>query len=288
MTTQLLALLAITVLLVLVDRYTPLLKPVRTVVGTLIAPIYWISDTPSQVGDWFGENWVSRDELQEENAALKAELLIYKRKLQRMATLAAENVRMRELLGSAERVERDVLVGELIGVSPDPYTHKVIVNKGTKDGAALGQSVLDAEGLVGQVVAVTAVTSEVLLITDKTHAIPVQVNRNGVRAIVEGSGELLRLRLRHLSPTTDIRPGDLLVSSGLGGRFPVGYPVAEVSSVVIDPGQAFAEVEAIPKAHLNRSRHLLLVLEPELQERPGLKAQSDSKTETSNPKSGEG
>lgn len=248
-------------LLVLVDRYTPILKPVRSAAGTLMAPLYWISDTPARIGDWFGENWIARQDLQAENAALKAELLIYKRKLQRMASLAAENVRMRELLGSAERVDQDVLVGELIGVSPDPYTHKVIVNKGSRDGAAVGQPVLDAEGLVGQVVAVNAVHSEVLLITDKTHAIPVQVNRNGVRAIVEGSGGLHKLRLRHLSPTTDIRPGDLLVSSGLGGRFPVGYPVAEVSSVVIDPGQAFAEVEAIPKAHLNRSRHLLLVVE---------------------------
>jgi len=199
---------------------------------------------------------------------MKAELLIHKRKLQQMASLAAENVRLRQLLNSAEMVKDRVLVAELIGISPDPLTHRVIVNKGLQHGVYLGQPLLDAAGLMGQVVEVSDYTSQVLLITDATHALPVQVNRNGVRAVAEGIGDLYQLKLRHLANTVDVREGDLLVSSGLGQRFPVGYPVAKVVSVVHDPGQPFARVVARPEAQLNRSRHVLLVFSGEHSEAP--------------------
>jgi rod shape-determining protein MreC len=154
-----------------------------------------------------------------------------------------------------------VLVAELIGVSPNPLSHTVVINRGANEGVFEGQPLLDAFGLMGQVIEVSEHSSRVLLISDATHALPVQVNRNGVRAIAEGTGDLNRLRLRHVSNTTDIREGDLLVSSGLGKRFPVGYPVAEVESVVRDPGQAFATVIARPMARLDRSRHVLLVFD---------------------------
>jgi len=154
-----------------------------------------------------------------------------------------------------------VLIAELIGVSPDPNVHKVIVDKGEDDGVYIGQALVDAKGLMGQVVSVGYFSSEVLLITDTTHALPVQINRNGVRLIVEGVGSLYELAVRHVSNTVDIQEGDLLVSSGLGQRFPVGYPVAEVVEVSFDPGKAFARVVAKPMAELNRSRHVLLVFD---------------------------
>ena len=144
-------------------------------------------------------------------------------------------------------------------MDPNPFTHRIIINKGERDGVVLGQPVLDARGLMGQVVELMPYTSRVLLLTDTTHSIPVQVNRNGLRAIASGTGNPERLELRHVADTADITDGDLLVSSGLGQRFPAGYPVATVKEVIHDSGQPFAIVRAVPTAALNRSRYLLLV-----------------------------
>ncbi len=250
---------AVALVLILLSVYTNLLDPARAYLSNISSPFYVAVDVPRKVTDWVLDTMRSRQQLQSENAEMKAELLIHKRKLQQMAALAAENVRLRQLLNSAGTVRDRVLVAELIGVSPDPMTHRVIVNKGRRDGVYEGQPLLDAHGLMGQVVEAGEFTSQVLLITDATHALPVQVNRNGVRAVAEGVGDLYSLKLRHLANTVDVREGDLLVSSGLGQRFPVGYPVAKVVSVVHDPGQPFARVEAEPEAQLNRSRHVLLV-----------------------------
>lgn len=250
---------ALALILILLSAYTDVLDPLRARLATFTSPLYWLVDAPARVVNWGQDTARSREQLVEESAAMKAELLIHKRKLQQMATLAAENVRLRQLLNSAEMVKDRVLVAELIGISPDPLMHRVIVNKGRAHGVYLGQPLLDAHGLMGQVVEVSEYTSQVLLITDATHALPVQINRNGVRAVAEGTGDLYQLKLRHLANTVDIRKGDLLVSSGLGQRFPVGYPVAEVVSVTHDPGKPFARVEARPQAQLNRSRHVLLV-----------------------------
>lgn len=245
--------------LILINLYTDWLAPVRAQLGSVSTPFYWVTDLPQRLFDWTEETFTQPQQLREENEALKSELLILQRKLQQMAALAAENVRLRRLLGSSDMLQDKVLVAELMGVSPNPLRHAMVINKGEQDGVYLGQPVLDAFGLMGQVVEVNATSSRVLLITDSNHALPVQVNRNGVRAVAEGTGQIDRLRLRHVSNTTDIREGDLLVSSGLGDRFPVGYPVAEVKQVVRDPGQAFSQVIAEPMARLNRSRHLLLV-----------------------------
>lgn len=256
-------LLAAMLALLLINRYTPWLDPVRAQVGQLAVPFYWLTNVPARLGEWLEGSTSSRAELEQQNAALKSEMLVLKRKLQQMASLAAENVRLRQLLNSADLLEDRVLVAELIGVSPDPQSHVVVVNKGSRDGVYVGQPLLDAQGLMGQVIDLTPISSRVMLLTDPTHALPVQVNRNGVRAIAEGVGDLYTLKLRHVSSTVDIRVGDLLVSSGLGQRFPVGYPVAEVISVSMSPGKPFADVLARPKAQLNRSRHVLLVFDNE-------------------------
>jgi rod shape-determining protein MreC len=247
--------------LVVVGLYTDRLEPLREKLAQVVAPFYQITDVPTRVNDWRKGTFVSQADLKLENDALRTELLIHQRKLQQMASLAAENVRLRQLLNASQMLQDTVLIAELIGVSPNPLSHKVIINRGTKDGAFKGQPVLDAFGLMGQVIEVGETSSTVLLISDSTHAIPVQVNRNGVRAIAEGSGDLNSLNLRHVSANTDIRAGDLLVSSGMGERFPIGYPVAEVLQVVRDPGKAFLTVTAKPMARLDRSRHLLLVFE---------------------------
>ena len=185
--------------------------------------------------------------------------MILQGKVQKLVSLEAENVRLRELLNSSALVGDSVLVAELINVSPSPLHHQIVVNKGKSDGLYVGQPVIDSLGLMGQIIEVGPLSSRALLITDASHALPVQINRNGVRSIAEGVGLFHEMQLRHVAATTDIRVGDLLVSSGLGQRFPVGYPVAVVTEVTIDPGLSFATVKAAPKAALNRSRYVLLV-----------------------------
>lgn len=247
--------------LIFISIYTNWLAPVRQQLSVLAVPFYQLTDIPHRLDVWRQNTFTSRSELALENETLRTELLIHQRKLQQMAALAAENVRLRQLMNATDILQDSVLVAELIGVSPNPLSHTVVINRGASEGVYDGQPVLDAFGLMGQITEVSEHSSRALLISDATHALPVQVNRNGVRAIAEGTGDLNRLRLRHVSNTTDIREGDLLVSSGLGKRFPVGYPVAEVESVERDPGQAFATVIARPMARLDRSRHVLLVFD---------------------------
>ncbi len=229
----------------------------------ITSQFYWVSDLPSKAEQWADNRLVSRSRLLQENNALRSENLVLSQKILKNAALEAENFRLRQLLNASEAVEDRVLIAELIGVAPDPQLHKVIINRGEVHGVYAGQAVLDAFGLMGQVVEVGERYCVVLLVTDSTHALPVKVNRNGVRLVAEGVGNLYELKLRHVANTLDIGVGDLLVSSGLGGRFPAGYPVAEVTEVTIDQGRAFAEVKARPMAKLNRSRHVLLVFERE-------------------------
>ena len=227
------------------------------------APLYWFSDLPSKAEKWAGNRVKSRARLVQENNSLRSENLILTQKLQKNAALEAENFRLRQLLSATELIADRVLIAELIGVAPDPQVHKVILNRGRVHGVYQGQAVIDAFGLMGQVVEVGERYCVVLLITDSTHALPVQLNRNGLRLVAEGVGDLYRLQLRHVANTLDLKVGDLLVSSGLGQRFPSGYPVAEIIDVRIDPGRPFARVDARPLAKMNRSRHVLLVFEQE-------------------------
>ncbi|WP_408034023.1 rod shape-determining protein MreC [Teredinibacter purpureus] len=241
--------------------YTDWFESIENHATDFSAPLYWVSDLPARASDWADNRVMSRGRLQQENDALRTELLVHKRKLQQMASLSAENTRLRQLLNSADMLEDRVIIAELIGVAPDPTIHKVIINKGRNDGVYVGQAMVDASGLMGQVVSVGMGSSHVLLITDTTHALPVQINRNGVRLVAEGIGSLYQLAIRHVSNTVDIQAGDLLVSSGLGQRFPIGYPVAEVVEVRFDPGKPFAQVIARPMAEMNKSRHVLLVFD---------------------------
>jgi len=235
------------------------MQSTRSLMELLVAPVYWVADIPTRLADWKDATLVSRAALMEQNERLQRENLVLQGRSHQMASLQAENVRLRALLNSSAMLRDDVLVAELIGVSPDPVRHQVVLNKGAEDGVVVGQPLIDADGLLGQIVEVSPLNSRALLITDATNAIPVQVNRNGVRAIAEGSGRLSSMEIHHVSATTDIREGDLLVTSGLGGRFPVGYPVAVVDTIERDPGEPFARITATPSAALDRSRHVLLV-----------------------------
>lgn len=237
------------------------LAPVRSVIATGLGPVYWLGNAPYRFSDWFSGLFVSRDDLQQENEELKTRLLILERRALKYAALASENNELRRLLNSSEVLDDRVIVGEVVAVSPDPFSHEVVINKGSNDGVTTGQAVLDAEGLLGQVIQTSQFTSRVLLVSDSSHAVPVEVVRNGLRSILLGNGETDELELVHVPDTADIREGDMLVSSGLGGRFPRGYPVAEVSSITKEPGEPFVDIVAVPKARLNQSRLVLVVFQ---------------------------
>ncbi|WP_373089902.1 rod shape-determining protein MreC [Zhongshania sp.] len=245
--------------LILVGQRLDFMAPVRTQLSLVAAPFYWVVDVPSKMLSEFSDMLSTRRELMDDNERLRAESLILNAKLQKYIELRAENVRLRELMNSAERLNDTVVVAEVVAVASDPNRHQLVVDKGSRDGAFVGQPVIDATGLLGQIIEVGLLQSRVLLITDSAHALPVRVSRNGLRAIAEGTGLIDELTLTHVAATTDIQVGDFLVSSGLGGRFPGGYPVGEVTDVSIDPGQSFAEVRARPMAQLDRSRNVLLV-----------------------------
>ncbi len=246
-----------------VDARVDALKPLRSQLGMLLTPLYYVAELPVRAWDTVYLQLTSRADLIAENERLRAEALLAKRKLQKLAALTEQNVRLRELLNSSELLDERVLVAELIGVDPNAFSQRILIDRGERDGVFLGQPVLDATGLMGQVVEVMPFTSRVLLITDVSHSLPVQVNRNGLRAIASGTGSSEWLELRHVGDTADIRVDDIVVSSGLGQRFPAGYPVGRVTHVNTDSSQPFAEVRVQPTAQLNRSRYLLLVFSPE-------------------------
>ncbi|SEF43862.1 rod shape-determining protein MreC [Halopseudomonas aestusnigri] len=253
----------LSIALMVVDARFDALKPLRAQLGLLVAPLYSAAEMPVRAWQTVTELTTSRAQLIAENERLRAEALLTQRKLQKLATLTEQNVRLRELLNSSSLVDERVLVSELIGVDPNPFTQRILIDKGEVDGVFLGQPVLDATGLMGQVVEVLPHSARVLLITDASHSLPVQINRNGLRALAAGTGRNEWLELRFVGDTADVREGDIVVSSGLGQRFPAGYPVGRVHSVIRHPAQSFAEVRVTPSAQLNRSRYLLLVFSPE-------------------------
>ncbi|MFN3580237.1 MAG: rod shape-determining protein MreC [Pseudomonas sp.] len=260
---RVLVLSVLSIALMVVDARFSTLQPLRSHLSLVLAPIYYVADVPVRLWDTTYHQVSSRADLLAENERLRAEALLTQRKLQKLATLTEQNVRLRELLNSSSLVDERVLVAELVGVDPNPYTQRILINKGERDGVFLGQPVLDATGLMGQVVEVMPYNARVLLITDASHSLPVQVNRNGLRAIASGTGNNEWLELRFVGDTADIRVDDILVSSGLGQRFPAGYPVGRVLSVEQDPAQPFADVRVLPTAQLNRSRYMLLVFSAE-------------------------
>jgi rod shape-determining protein MreC len=259
----LLLVVVLSLALMIVDLKFKYLDYVRHYLGTVLVPIYWIANAPYELKEEVSLTLTSRQELEDRLAQQQARILVLESKAERLASRTAELNRLRELLNASRVLDDGVVVAELIGASADPDNHFIWINKGSRAGVHIGQAVLDSQGLMGQVVELTVLSSRVMLISDPRHAVPVEVQRNEMRAIAYGTGSLASLELGNVPATADIKEGDLLVSSGLGGRFPRGYPVARVISVTYSPGDAFARVQAVPRANLNRSRLLLLVFKAE-------------------------
>ncbi|MDF1821666.1 MAG: rod shape-determining protein MreC [Alcanivoracaceae bacterium] len=256
---RLLVAVALCTALMWLDHRTDWLGQPRWLVSFTTAPAHYIANIPPSLGGWVTDQAQTVGDLQSDNDRLRRQLLILQQKTQRLAVLEAENVRLRELLNSSARVSGRVTVAEIVAIEPDPNRHELLLNRGTLENVQAGQAVLDARGLIGQVIETGPMTSRVLLITDATHALSVQVNRNGVRSILAGTGHPDRLQLLYMPDTADVKEGDLLVSTGLGGRYPAGYPVAEVTEIRPEPGQAFLTVQARPVANIDRASHVLLV-----------------------------
>lgn len=255
-------LVLLSVVLMTLDRQAGHLDRVREGLAVLVYPVRAAVDVPHAAWQWFATSLDSRADLLAENAELKRELLEMRAGQQRLAALQAENDRLRKLLDSSQRVEQNVQVAALLRADLDPFRHRVTINRGSNAGVTAGMALLDAQGVIGQVTLATLGSSEAILITDPGHAIPVEINRNGVRTVALGTGALDRLELPFLPNSADIEEGDLLVTSGLGGRFPRGYPVAVVESIERDPGQAFANIVARPTASLDRIHEVLIVESP--------------------------
>ena len=247
------------VALMMLDQREQHLVRVRQALSVVVYPVRVAVDLPFRTWASLGDTFAARDALIEDNRQMRRERLEAEFRLQRLAALEMENARLRELLDSTARVGSRALVAEILSVDLDPYRQRFDLNRGLVDGVYVGQALIDAQGVVGQVVRVGPFSSEAVLITDADHAVPVSLNRNGLRTIAVGTGDSGRLRLPYLTNNADIVVGDLLISSGLGGVFPAGYPVGKVLDVRLRPDQAFAEIVAAPASALGRDREVLLV-----------------------------
>lgn len=252
------ALLASSALLTL-DQKTRHLEALRSTLSLLTDPIKYLVDMPPTLLRQTAGAFVSYTTLKKENERLHDEQLMQQTRLLKLDALEKENIRLRALLENSFKLGEQVIIAELLSIKMAPYEHIVSVNKGTRFGVHPQQPVMDANGVVGQVIRSFPMSSDVMLITDPNHAVPVQVNRNGLLTIAIGSGKSNRLNLPFLPNDADIKPGDLLITSGLGGVFPQGYPVAVVDKFTSESDKPFATVTATPKAFLDRSRELMIV-----------------------------
>jgi rod shape-determining protein MreC len=248
--------------LIILDKRYNQLDRIRELLSVVAYPIEVAVASPFEGWSWFRESVTTRGTLREQNTQLTAELRAARLRLQRLDALQAENARLRQLRDNTVGVGPRFVVGDIVDVDLDAFRQRVLVDKGARNGLYAGQPVLDEKGVFGQVTRVGALTSEVIMLSDAAHAIPVQVNRNGLRTIAVGTGGPTQLKLPYLATSADIRQGDLLVTSGLGGHFPAGYPVGVVADVRRDPAQSLADVSVTPSANLERSRVLMFVWTP--------------------------
>ena len=255
-----LTLAIVSVILMSLDHRTEYGNTARSGLSLIVYPLRYIVNIPSDVFGWGQTTFISRSSLQEQNATLLTQNKILKAQLHKSIFTEAENIRLRNLLKSSKRVGERILIAELLSVNLDPFRQQVVINKGLSERDIFaGQPILDADGIMGQIIHVNPVTSTAMLITDPGHALPVQSLRNGIRAIAVGNGANGLLELINLPNNTDIKIGDKLVTSGMGCVFPAGYPAAEVIKVNVNPSLPFAQVLARPAAKLDRSSEVLLV-----------------------------
>ena len=256
---RLLFVLLLSAALIFFDHKMGSFETVRGYLQSIVSPMQYIANTPKQMMMWTTENLVTRRALLEENKTLKINELRYQEQLMQLDIVSQENDRLRSLLASPLRSDMKKMVAEIISVDSDPYTHQIVINRGANDGVYEGQPVVDDEGIVGQVLLVGTTTSRVILVTDITHAVPVRISRNGIRMTATGSGRIDRIGHSFVQHSADIKSGDILVTSGLGGKYPEGYPVSTVTLVKKDESRPFAQVLSSPIAKLDRLRYLLLL-----------------------------
>jgi rod shape-determining protein MreC len=247
------------IVLMTVDHRWNHLEVVRNTLTYLLYPLQYTIDLPIRLYYWTDETLSTHNTLLEENRNLKDLHLQSRVQLQKLDILERENIRLRDLLSAMPKLGEEVLIAEIINVDVDPYRQLMVINKGSNDNVYMGQAIIDAQGIMGQITHVNALSSMAMLITDASHALPVQVDRTGLRAVVFGTGKIDFLDLRHIPHNADIRKGDKLITSGLGGRFPANYPVAIITNIDRPAGESFAVVRAEPLALLDQSREVLLV-----------------------------
>lgn len=256
---RLLVWLALAAALMAIDLRTGLLRQVRVAANALVGPIQTVATAPLHAARAMREATAQRAGLVAENADLREQLLFAQARLDRLAIVQEQNNRLRALLDARQKLGLRAQLAELIDVDLDPYRHRILINQGERHGVFVGQAVIDANGLVGQVLDVEDARATVILLSDPSHAVPVRVQRTGLRVIAYGSGDPGRIELPHVPFSADIKVGDLLVTSGIGGRFPPGLPVATVYEVQTDNSATFAVAEARPLAGIAGATELLLV-----------------------------
>ncbi|MGM0480800.1 MAG: rod shape-determining protein MreC [Pseudomonadota bacterium] len=268
--------LACSFLLIFADTQAQVMQPVRLFLNTLVTPVQYLAILPEQILDGLSESVKSQEQLADENRRLRKQLLKQQGQLQQFQFLANENKRLRQLLGSDQRVPNRRMVAEVVAVASEPFSQQLVINKGTLSGVYEGQAVLDSRGIVGQVQDVGSNTARVLLISDQSHAIPLRSERNDIRVLAQGTGEIGRLQLMFVPHSSELAEQDLLVSSGLGGVFPEGYPVAVISSINRDESLPFAQVQADPISQLDRVRNVLLLWKNDDPQQPIYEEQPDA------------
>lgn len=281
-TFRMVVLVAASIALMTVDHRWHSLEFVRSALSSVIYPLQYTIDLPIRVFYWVDESISSQQVLLEKNREFEARHLENRVQLQKLDIIEKENGRLRKLLSATPKTTERLLISEIINVDLDPYKQLILLNKGSSNDVYQGQPIIDALGIMGQVIHVGAMSSTAMLITDASHAIPVQINRTGLRAIAYGSGKIDQLNLRYLPHNADIKVGDLLITSGLGETFPANFPVAIISKVERPAGDPFADIEARPHAQLDKSREVLLVWrnEPELVDEDNSNAEDETKDST--------
>ncbi len=249
----------VSVLIMLVDHRLSYLESVRSALSVVVYPLQYVVSLPVNGLQKAQSFIVGHKALLAENERLREQNMLLQTRMQRFASLETENTRLRELLESSVEIGEQVLVADLLAVELNPSARQIVLNKGSRQGVYIGQPVVDANGVMGQVIHVGPFTSTAMLITDLSHALPVEINRTGLRAIATGTGRDTELALSYVPNNADIREGDLIVSSGMGGRFPRGYPVGEIVRVEANPGEPFARIIARPNAQLLQAREVLLI-----------------------------
>ena len=256
---RLILVLCCSVVLIFFDHKMSSFETVRGYLQTMVSPLQYFANAPKQIMNWASTNVVTRRQLMKENQDFRESELFFQQQAMQLSIVRLENERLRSLLSSPVRNEIKKMFAEILSVDSDPYSHQVVINRGANDGVYEGQPVLDEKGIVGQILHVGSSSSRVILISDISHAIPVRIQRNGLRLIASGSGQIDRLIHNFVPHSADVKEGDLLVTSGLGGKYPEGYPVARVVVVRTDESREFATIYSEPVAQIDRLRYMLLL-----------------------------